>query len=303
MGTGKFPEVERLIVDELDLDTITDLSFEYGGKLTKREINTLIRDGNNDAYIPGSSIKGAMSSAIYHFLHEGIKPEHYNEQTANELLGTFDRALGRYMRPYDTSSFETEVNDIELYNLYRKGVNWAGDFKDGFRIIAETFIPNTEGVFRLTLADDLAAFIKKQKGDVALPTYYTNVFGEKPLETLFKIINNYTRTHVRRELLYFEQYNDIEDIDDVISRLQQIIKELDAIGETTCILRLSSGSGFHGITGDYRFKDHTSTIDKGDNRNQIYNRITKQREPARYKSRRLIYPYGGLMGFVRLEAK
>lgn len=300
LGSGRFAEVERMIVDDLEIEEVSDFSFEYDGKLNSREIKTVMRDGNNDAYIPGSSIKGAMLSAIYHSLHEGIKPKSYNEQTEKELLGTFDRALGRYLRPYDTCKLPTEVNDVDLYNLYRKGMRWEGDFKSGFTIVTETFKPDTEGVFRLSIADDLGAFVKKQKGETALPTYYKNLFDNKPLETLFGIINKATNEHIQRELAFFEKYNDQEDIDLVLAQLEDLSKDLKNINNTSCILQMSFGSGFHGITGDYRFKDHTSTIENPDPKNLIYNRTTRQKEPARYKSRRLVFPYGGIMGFVKL---
>lgn len=302
MGSGKLTEIERMLIDELDLKEVASHIFEYGGKFREKEIKTLIRDGNDDAYIPGSSIKGAMSSAIFHLLYEGVnKPQHYSEHTSKELLGTFDRALGRYLRPYDSTPLPTEINDIDLYNLYGRGINWSGDFKQNFRIVAETFKPDTEGVFRLSLADDLAAFVKAQRGDTALPTYYHNVFGHNPLETLFKIINNYTRTHIQRELAYFKTYNDHDDIELVIEQLDDLLKDIDKIGTSSCILRLAYGNGFHGITGDYRFKDHTSTITQPDTKNMIYDRNTRQKEPARYKSRRLVFPYNGLMGFVGLN--
>lgn len=302
LGSGRFAEVERLIVDTLNLENISTNIFEYDGRLQSREIKTLMRNGLNEPYIPGSSIKGAMASALLNFIYNGVKPQYYNDQTAKELLGTFDRALGRYVRPYDSSEMATEINDVDLYNLYQRAMRWEGAFKEDFRIILETFKENTEGVMRLSFATGLADFIKKQRGDVALPTYYKNTFGEKPMENIFKIINNYTRTHAQRELAYFNQYNDHDDIELVIEQLEDIIKDIDKIGEQSCILRLSFGSGFHGITGDWRFKDHTSTIAQPDNKNMIYSRTTRQKEPARYKSRRLVFPFNGLMGFIRLEA-
>ena len=302
LGSGKFAEVERLIVDALNLDDVATHTFEYGGKLQSREIKTVMRNGLNEAYIPGSSIKGAMVSALFNFIYTGINPKFYNEQTAKELLGTFDRALGRYLRPYDSSEMATEVNDVDLYNLYRRAMDWQGRFKEDFRIVLETFKHDTEGVMRLSIASGLADFVKQQRGDVALPTYYKNTFGDKPLENIFRIINNYTRTHAQRELAYFNQYNDHEDIDDVVKQLEGIIKEINTLGDKSCILRLAFGSGFHGITGDWRFKDHTSTIAQGDNKNMVYSRTTRQKEPARYKSRRLVFPFSGLMGFVRLDA-
>lgn len=302
LGTGKFAEVERLIVDSLDLKVVSTKKFPYLGKLETREIKTLMRDGINEAYIPGSSVKGAMINALFNFIYNGVKPQYFNDQTANELLGTFDRALGRYLRPYDSSEMATEIVDIDLYNLYQRAMHWEGKFKEGFRIVLESFKENTEGSMHLSLATGLADFVKKQRGDTALPTYYKNTFGEKPLENIFKIINNYTRTHAQRELDYFNNYNDHEDIDGVVEQLETIIKSIDTLNEQTCILRLSFGSGFHGITGDWRFKDHTSTITQPDNKNLVYNQKTRQKEPARYKSRRLTNHSNGLMGFIQLEA-
>jgi CRISPR-associated protein Csm5 len=302
LGTGRFAEVERMIVDSLNLKTVATSIFEYNGKLTSREIKTVLRNGNNEAYIPGSSIKGAIASALHYFLYEGIKPQYYNDKTAQELLGIFDRALGRFLRPSDSSEMATEVNDVDLYNLYSRASGWRGDFKDNFRIVLETFKENTEGSMRLSLATDLAHFIEQQKGSLALPTYYKHTFGEQPLENIFKIINNYTRVHLQRELAYFKKYNDHEDIDPVIDQLEDLQKDLDSLDEQTCLLRLSFGSGFHGITGDWRFKDHSTTIEQPDTKNRIYNRTTRQNEPARYKSRRLVFPFSGLLGFIKLTA-
>jgi hypothetical protein len=303
LGNGKFDEVERLIVDYLDLESVSTHIFDYDGKLNSREIKTLIRNGLGETYIPGSSIKGAIASALFHYLYNGVNPTYFNDQTAKELLGTFDRALGRYLRPSDSSAIETEINDVELYNLYRKGVNWSGEFKQGFIILLETFKTNCTGSMRLSLAADIAEFVRKQSGKTGLPTYYDNVFGENPLKNLFKIINDYTRTHIEREIKYLETYNDQEDIDSVLGQLDALLLDLGDIKEHSCILRLAFGSGFHGITGDWRFKDHTSTIAQGDDKNMIYNRTTRNKEAARYKSRRLVFPFAGMMGFVRLDAK
>lgn len=303
LGNGKFAEVERLIVDHLDLESVSTHIFNYDGKLKSKEIKTLIRNGLGETYIPGSSLKGAITGALFHYIYNGVNPQYFNDQTANELLGTFDRALGRYLRPYDSSAIETDISDVELYNLYRKGVDWKGAFKENFIIIVETFKTDRTGTMRLSLATGIADFVREKRGKVGLPTYYDNVFGKKPLESLFKIINDYTRTHIEREIKYLETYNNHEDIDTVLGQLDTLLLDLKEIKEHSCILRLAFGSGFHGITGDWRFKDHTSTIAQGDTKNLIYNRTTRNKDAARYKSRRLVFPFAGMMGFVRLDAQ
>ncbi len=306
VSKGRFAEVEKLISDEVDFENASKYTFEYGGELKSREIKTVVRDGNGHAFIPGTSIKGAISSALLHIIDSNVRPEYKSEQTANELLGTFDRALGRYIRPYDTAQIETEIADIELYNLYNRGLNWKGDYKDGFIIILESYKRNATAEFRLSLATGLGDFIKEMEtkfNAVLLPKYYKNILTDKPLEKLFSLINQYTYEHIQRELLYFEKYNNDESIDYIIDQLNGYKAILKDIPPTSCLLRMAFGSGFHGITGDWRFNDHTSTIDKPDNRNLVYNQKTRQKEPARYKSRRLsVFPNAEMMGFVRLDA-
>jgi CRISPR/Cas system CSM-associated protein Csm5 (group 7 of RAMP superfamily) len=98
----------------LDLESVSTHIFNYDGKLKSKEIKTLIRNGLGETYIPGSSIKGAIASALFHYLYNGVNPTYFNDQTTKELLGTFDRALGRYLRPSDSSAIETEINGIQF---------------------------------------------------------------------------------------------------------------------------------------------------------------------------------------------
>lgn len=306
MSLGKLNELERFLCDSLDLNDVASRSFEYDGSFKSSEIKTLLRDGNGEAYIPGSSIKGAMASAIYHFLYNAIKPNHYNDLTVKELLGTFDRALGRYIRPYDSSKIATIVSDIELYNLYREGMDWEGDYKDGsgFPMAVETFAPESEGTFRLSLAQELGDFMATQADKMnraLLPSYYKMLFGTSPQQNLFRVINAYTHTHALREKVYFEKYNDLEDIDLVIEKLEDIIALTETPSSDTCVLRMSFGSGFHGITGDWRSSNHSDTVYNPDKMNMIYSHKTKQKEASRYKTRRLAFPFAGNMGFVKIK--
>jgi CRISPR-associated protein Csm5 len=302
MSEGNFNALEKLLIDELDLDALATYIFDYTNTLNAKEIKTVMRDGNNDPYIPGSSIKGAIASALFHALYKSEMPEYVNENKVKELLGTFSDALGRYIRPSDTSVLDTDIYEVDLYNLYQKGNRWEGGFKDNFTIVLESFKDFTEGSFRLSIATGLANFIKNQEvktGRAFLPKHYAKTLGDNPFENLFALINDCTRTHLAREKVYFTKYNDRKDIDEVLAHIGELEAELDK--ENSCVLRLSYGSGFHGITGDWRFEDHTKTINEPDQRNLIYNHKTREKEPARYKSRRLVFPFAGLMGFVKLS--
>ena len=302
LGAGNFNEVEKLLTEELDLDDVANYIFEYDGKLKSREIKTVIRDGNYEAYIPGSSIKGAIASALFHHIYEKEKPQYVDEKKVKEMLGDFSNALGRYIRPSDTGMIDTDIYDVDLYNLYSHGKEWKGSFKDNFTIVLEGYRHVTEGSFRLSLAAGLSDFIKVNQaktGKQILPKHYDSTLGSNPFENLFKCINDCTRTHLAREKVYFEKYDNQDEISEILDHIGELELELET--PNSCVLRLAYGSGFHGITGDWRFKDHTQTINEPDKLNMIFNRQTREKAPARYKSRRLVYPFAGLMGFVKLS--
>jgi hypothetical protein len=112
--------------------------------------------------------------------------------------------------------------------------------------------------------------------------------------------------HISREIAFFEHYDKTddgiaEDIDEVVDNLKSLLRQAQQADENTCFLRMSFGSGFHGITGDWRFSDHTESVQKPDNQNLVYNFKTRSKEAARYKSRRLAFPSSDAMGFVRLS--
>ncbi len=311
LSSGELYKIEQFLIQNIDLERVSKNIFMQEKALKSNEIKTLMRDGNDEAYIPGSSIKGAMASAIYHFLYYGIKPAHYNAITIKELLGEFDRALGRYIRPSDSATLTSEINTVELYNLYRKGLGWEGDFKDGsgFPMPIETFQPGATTTFRLSFAEDLAAFIKVQaekQHRVLLPTYYEQVLGKTPQQTLFGILNSYAIKHISREIAFFEHYDKTDDgiaddINEAVENLKSLLRQAQQADENTCLLRMSFGSGFHGMTGDWRFSDHTETVQKPDNQNLVYNFKTRSKEAPRYKSRRLAFPTSEAMGFVKLS--
>jgi hypothetical protein len=302
---GNMDVLEDYLTKRFDLEEYARQSFRYESKFHGKEIRALIRDGLGSAYIPGSSIKGAIASALFAFLYRQTAPKYYNNQTFKELYGDFSRSLGRFIRPSDSGGLNSEISDLELFNLYRKGTGWESDKKSDFSIIVETFVPEQHTALRLTLADGLGKLLaewepKQQKS--FLPTYYKPVFGENPLGNLFKIINESTVSHLNKEIAFFKTYNEYDKTAEVVEQLETLRNQVaECPPQRKCILRMAYGSGFHAITGDWRFSDHASTLKQPDSKNLVYSRHTRQKEPALYKSRRIAFPYAESMGFVALE--
>lgn len=299
VSQGKLMDLEAFITSNVDPEDYHKLVYGYDGRLPANEIKTLIRGANGNPYIPGSSIKGAISSVVFNYLHN--RYAHKNIDKAEDILGRFSRSLFRFIRPSDATCNSTEICNVELFNLFENRGDWRSGYKRGFNITMENFAPESKGEFRLSIADGLGRFLMEKVGNRALPEYYDDIFLQgNTLQFLFRLINDYTREHIRREIDFFDRFPEADDTDLIIENLEnwQAITNQD---EKTCVLRMAGGSGFHAMTGDWRYEDHTVPVEEPDRRNLIYSYRTKRKEPARYKSRKVIRANAEVMGFVKLS--
>lgn len=311
LADGRHHKIERLLRDNnVDLRNVVKHRFEYHDELPT-EIRPLVRSGQGTPIIPGSSIKGAIRSVIFNSLYGKSNTRRYDRNTEKDLLGNFDRSIMRYIRPYDAELEETQLVDIDLFNLYSRGFNWKSQYKEGFTIVAESFRPESTTNFRLSIADGLVEMVEKgekQLNNKFLPRYVRYVIPKRgdSVALLFGMINHHTRQHLAKEIEFFKKYPQAEDTDLLIERLEELQKrtqnESAKMGKS-CVLRMAYGSGFHAITGDWRFKTHTETIDYPDEENLTWSQKERRRTPARYKSRKVADngDFFGLMGFVELK--
>lgn len=291
-------------LDECDIDPLDIQLASYPVEVEPAaEIRPLIRTGYGETIIPGSSIKGAIRSVLFHHLYQ--QNNVHEKYAEKELFGTIGNNLMKYIRPFDAVCTETTITNSELFNLYQQYGNWESDYKPGFIVSTESFARGASAQFRLSIADGLYRKLKEVEGQSRkdlTPTYAGQVVDKQdPVGHLFQLINNYTRTHLERELAFFKRYNQAEDIEYLISNLEDYLQMTQS--EQHCVLRLAYGSGFHAITGDWRFSDHTQTIRNPDMKNRVYSPSSRQREPARYKSRKVtgLDRDATLMGFVKLS--
>jgi len=310
--SGKSEKIETYLNKEnIALEDISIQTFEYGDKEPEaNEIRPVIRNGTGGAYIPGSSIKGAIRSVLFSYLHRTTGKKGYSDELEKTLLGNFDTSIMRYLHPGDAtfSPGNTELVDVMLFNLKKRGDTWESilDDRPGFPLCAETFCPKATTTFRLDIASGLTSQYKKieqTQSRPLLPTYWSDLFPEdqNPFVRLFELINKHSRAHLQRELKFFKKFNQAKHTNLVIDSIEKgLLPETESTN--SCLLRLSFGSGFHSITGDYRFEDHTSSVFYPDEKNLTYSPKTRQREPARYKSRRLAdnLDMFAPMGFVKL---
>lgn len=310
-------KLKRLIENELE-DLAVEIDQTFGDT---REIKTFIRDGLGNAFVPGSSIKGAMKNWTYAALEKK-----FNLSETRDLLGKFDSDIFRFIEPSDCfMKEEVELFPTKTFNLQNHGRNWEGgwkhafknnttsEFRDsGFVTDYECFSPGVLGQFSLRMRKKLTQNSKDTlfSKSFNIKRSYEAIFDGNSLNNLFSLINSQTKQHIDKELKFFENFNQAGDSEEIVRTYQNFSEITNNLKDNHCLLRLSAGSGFHGITGDFQFEDHTQTGIWSLEDAKKYKLSKKQSEQyvgsyMKFKSRKIAFTANEMypMGFVLLSTE
>lgn len=317
-------DIRKLAEEGIDIERLTTLfensdeksiSLLIGNKLdnvskhifispvsTTNAIKTFLRTQfYSKPVVAGSSIKGSVRSALFHYLRE--KEENTNEAVFGNMKDGTD--LMRFIRIADIEMLSTALINTKLFNLRKEGIEWLGGWKhgmsettgqyrsNGFNTLYECVVPGKKGIGSIALAGKafelMAANTEK---------YISNPAKKRQLLSgdirgLFHIINQVTKTYLQKEKAFFEKYTAerSEELTDNVNTLLAMIPDDDSY----CLMKMSAGVGFHSITGDWQFDDYSQTGTWNDGRHA---------GKKKYKSRKTA-EYNGhlqLMGFVKLRA-
>lgn len=256
----------------------------------------------NKPLLPGSSIKGSIRSIILNFLLNedlSIKPD-YRNNIEKPVFGSIDQDIFRCLVIPDIQFSNSDYWNSKIFNL--KGRNfdlnsfsgaWKHDARsssskfneEGFNCIYESFKPGDESTGELLFKNSIfnlsSAHFKKSRG------------LEKILNTDFKknilqCIKKYTHTFILKEIEWFKKYSIRGDSDIILKHLYNLIKE----AEDNVLIRCGQGSGFHSMTGDWRFNSH------------IMNHFHEQSRDAGkllYKSRKIAFQFDEDLNDYRFE--
>lgn len=258
------------------------------------EIHRFINNGLGNKIVPGSSVKGSIRSVFVKKLKKAGK--FVNE---TEIFGKIDNNMMRYLQIADAN---LEANDLTLYttkimsrgNAPANAITWK-DKRKGSKseFDATSFVTNYECIkpdtifnFRLTIADELFNFTKEKLGK-NIPPNIDALIMTNSLENLLKNIDEHTRAHIKKEIDFFK-YKQTEKSRLVVAFFEKILKN-----ENGFLMRLASGSGFHAISGDWKYEEHINSLTTGKD---------GDKNNLRYKTRRLAIIENDLlpMGFIRL---
>lgn len=250
--------------------------------------------------VAGSSIKGSIRSALFHYLRT-------DEQKNEEVFGTMKDGTDfmRFIRIGDVEMPSTVLVNTKLFNLRKEGEEWLGGWKlfmnkttgsynpVGFNTLYECVAPGNKGLGNITLAANAFSILEKYgKNKMPYSDKKRNLIND-PINHLFQVVNGVTKDYLLKEKAFFQKY-DAERSDEMLRCIDSLLSMIPADG-SSCLMKMSAGVGFHSITGDWQYDDYDKTKLWTDGRHAGKKKY-KSRKIAEYNHRLQ------LMGFVRLHA-
>lgn len=315
--------LQLLIGNKLQLVSDSVLNSPVSSPVSS-DIKAFIKNQlSNNPIIPGSSLKGSIRSILFHYLRD-------RERSDKDVFGNSadgDEFM-RFIKIADTEFEETQLVNTKIFNLQGHGNSWQGGWKHeyregtssnfkpiGFNTVYESLMPHNVGYSAIMfsknfLSTDWTKFYLQLKKKTVKEKELSRIESlekkvsqkksiikdENSLKSLFFIVNAHTRAYLEKEKEFFERYNQAENSQYIINSINNILSQIP-IDNSFCILKMSVGSGFHSITGDWQYDDYTRTGVWNDPKN-------KNNGKHKYKSRKIAVwdNHFDLMGFVKISA-
>lgn len=250
----------------------------------------------NKPLVPGSSLKGAIRSALFNYLRD-------NEANNEAVFGNMKEGTDfmRFIQVGDIVLPQTRLFNTKIFNLQGHGMELEGGWKHAGRMTSYDF--NSLGfntLYECVATGDIGY------GTISLCSIPFQALSRNPnvhmpheekkrgilngnLHSLFAIINQVTKSYLQRERHFFDEFP-AEYSDEIIECIDYLLEKIPA-DNSCCLLKMSAGSGYHAITGAWKYNDFTDTA------------IDRKTGKMMYKSRKIVEEDCGLslMGFVKLS--
>lgn len=273
-------------------------------------LKEIIHDGRGKPYIPGSSIKGAIRTAVLSEIialqnHEQIKEiqekvviNSGDHQKVLSAVGVEKKLFGadpnsdifRFVRVGDAYFKDDCIIASRLINLnIRKNKDELKD-KSKSQLI-EAIGPKKRSILEMKIDTDYYDLAKKKYPKLGkLPKTMQS------LASLFASINNHTKKLVESEIAYWQDIQ-LTGSEDYIESMKFILNEInEIINQDACVLRIGHASGWRFITGAWteyldNFEDVINAARPNNQRYQEYD----------FPKTRRIDEDSDIYGFVKLK--
>lgn len=250
---GRFNDYQKALKQKgVNFQELALFSWDCPQKLSQNEIKAFIRNGKGMPFIPGSSLKGAISSHLYKLL--GNK-----RHELKEIAGFF-QLTDTYFDFDATKILPTKIFNLQKGQGHGEYIGgWKHEFRNGtnnnfkskgFVTDYEVLKTHQKGFGRIKLLDN-SDFSEKyhSKGLNKFPSGFQWWKDNDSIDKLFNLINKHTLAHLTKELAFYKQY-EAEYSPKLIEAIENLKNETKNLA-SGAILRLGGGSGFHSITGDH----------------------------------------------------
>ena len=278
--------------------------MEWSAAKPSDTLKEQIHDGRGVPYIPGSSIKGAIRTAVLASLAKDL-PDLENklknkfgrvtaELVESELFGgSPNKDVFRFLQVGDAFFEGLSEVAIRLVNVNER--KKQGFWDESKSQLIEAISPEDEAEFQLKL--NCAGYNFSRNKVNPLPDCMSSI------PKLFKTINAHTQKLLQDEIEYWKERksdNDSNKVSVYIEKISNILSIVEkCVEEKECVLRIGQGSGWRFITGAWtedleNFDDLVVPISRHDNYKYLGYDFPKTRR---------VDDQCELLGFVKLSLK
>ena len=259
-------------------------------------------------YIPGSSIKGAIRSAIY---NEEVR--NIGRPLSRDEISEYGRLKGTVL---EKKLFGRDPNHDVFRFLQIGDAYFEPDTTVAMNMVNINIKPDG-AIFDSSKNQLIEAIGEKKAANFSMKLNQNGIdsnlkfhtIDEVPasfasFDALFKSINDNTRILVEEESEFWNEYDSEDSVKKYLEKLGVILNEINSCSEKECVLRMGHGSGYVFISGN--LIKHSQYI-TDENYELIVNasRPGNERKYQDYpfpKSRRIDENYD-LLGFVKIFRK
>ncbi len=236
----------------------------YTVRCESREILEYERNGMGIPYIPGSSLKGSIRTAILVNLfqnknvHEqesllrSVKnnrnPKWASQDILKSLLGQNpNNDIMRTIQVFDSHFAENDIGLLEtkIFSLAKYGSwTWKKTEYGEMKVFGEILKPGSTSQVTLSLDQFLL------KNPIAKRKLHFSGKIPDDFEKLSSLINEHTRGAVETEVEFYQKYEKGRDLDGLLREYEKVLKKIPDNG-SGFVIRLGWGSGWKSMTGDY----------------------------------------------------
>lgn len=236
-------------------DYIKRTAWLYHHDITRNDtLKECIHDGMGKPYIPGSSLKGAIRTAITATLANQLSNIKSNNtkslasEVEKKLFGSNpNNDIFRFIKVGD--AYFEEQTEVALRLIMALNVTNKDSLKpnqnDCKPQLVEAIGPEEESIFAMKIDLDYYNFVKKSEASIGvIPTEI------QTLTELFNLINNHTIKLLEEEFkIWQKESNNHNGANDYLDNIKEIWQECNACKQGECVLRLGHSSGWRFITG------------------------------------------------------